>query len=151
MSGALYSLDIRLKNIYIPGIISYRITTEVSAMSDVYENAPCEYVRDLAERVNKAQAGGQHTVNAANMAKFNAVYDFFCWLAEDSGVEVKTLDVRPESIHASLSVEIPNVDLHGDDMARFVDTLQYVDVFSVGQTTSGDIVIDVCVNNVWEE
>ncbi len=120
-------------------------------MSDVYENVPREYVRDLAERVNEAQAGGRHTVNAANMAKFNMVYDFFCWLAEDSGVEVKNLDVRPESVHASLSVEIPNVDLHGDEMVRFVDTLQYVDVFSVGQTPSGDIVIDVRVNNVWEE
>ncbi len=120
-------------------------------MSDVYENVSREYVRDLADRVNEAQAGGRHTVSAANMAKFNAVYDFFCWLAEDNGVEVKNLDVRPESIHASLSVELPNVDLHGDDMVRFVDTLQYVDVLSVGQTTSGDIVIDVRVNNVWED
>jgi len=128
-----------------------RITTEVNAMSDVYENVPREYVRDLAERVSKAQAGSLHTVNATNMAKFNAVYDFFCWLAEDNGVEVKNLDVCPESVHASLSVEIPNVDLHGDEMVRFVDTLQYVDVLSVGQAASGDIVIDVRVNNVWEE
>lgn len=120
-------------------------------MSNVYENASCEYVRDLAERVNEARAGGRHTVNASNMAKFNAVYDFFCWLAEDSGVEVKNLDVHPESIHASLSVEIPNVDLHGDDMARFVDILQYVDMFSVNQTPSGDVAICVQVNHVWED
>lgn len=120
-------------------------------MSDVYENMPCVYVRDLAERVNEVKAGGQHTVNAANMAKFNRVYDFFCWLAEDNDVAVKNLDVRPESIHASFSIEVSDVDLHGDAMVKFVDTLQYVDVFSVGQTQSGDIAINVCVNNVWEE
>lgn len=119
-------------------------------MSDMYENATRGYVRDLAERVEEARAGGQNIVNAANMAKFNAVYDFFCWLADDNGVEVKNLDIRPESVHASFSVEVPNVDLYGDDMVRFVDTLQYVDVFSVNQTPSGDVAIYVCVNHVWE-
>lgn len=118
-------------------------------MSDVYENVPCGYVRDLAGRVNAAMKGSHSTVNVDNMAKFNAVYDFFCWFAEDNGVEIQRLDVRPQSTHASLSIEVPSVDLHGDAMVRFVDILQYVDVFAVKQTASGDLVINVCVNDVW--
>lgn len=120
-------------------------------MSDVYGNAPREYVRDLSERVNEAVAGGRGVVNQTNMEKFNKVYDFFCWLADDNDVEVKNLDVCPESVHASFSVEVPSVDLHGDDMVRFVDILQYVDVFSVNQTKSGEVAIYVCVKHVWED
>lgn len=85
-------------------------------MSDMYGNAPREYVMDLSERVNEAVAGGRGVVNQANMAKFNVVYDFFCWLADDNDVEVKNLNMCPESVHASFSVEVPSVDLHGDDM-----------------------------------
>lgn len=118
-------------------------------MSDVYESVPNGYVRGLADRVNKALTEGQSVVNVDNMAKFNAVYDFFCWFAEDNGVEIEKVDVNPQSAQASLSIEVPNVDLHGAGITRFVDVMQYIDVLNVRQTEAGNLMIEVCVNNTW--
>lgn len=104
-------------------------------MSEVKQQGTLEYVRDL---------------NQANMERFNKVYDFFARFAEDNGGAVKYVDVRPQSMHANIAVEVSDVDLRGDDVKAFVEILRYVDIFGITQADPDRLTIEAGVKCVWE-
>lgn len=121
-------------------------------MSEMKANESIEYARDLSTQVLKAmeEANGHYAVNQDNMKRFNRVYDYFVGLAEENDGEVKQLDIRPQSIHARISVEVPSLDLHGDDTKAFLDILGLVDVFAIRQTAPDNLLIETGVDCVWE-
>lgn len=110
------------------------------------------YIGDFDTQIMlaKARVGDHYTMNEKNMDKFKAVYDFFVALADENDGGVARLDVSPESIHACVAINVPNVDLHGDSMKQFVEILWCVDTFEIERLTADSLLISAGVNCVWE-
>ena len=49
-----------------------------------------------------------------------------------------------------MSVKVPNVDMHGDSMKQFSETLWLVDTFEIERVASDSLLINAGVNCVWE-
>jgi len=105
---------------------------------------------DLQIERNRIEFEGKYVTNEQNMGKFVKVYNFFRWLADENGGEVIDYDVHPKSIQAKVSIDVPLIDIHKDGMKRFIDILQYVDVFKVAAAEQDNLMIHASVNNVWE-
>lgn len=123
-------------------------------MSEMNERKVVECAQELATQIEngRTEFGGKYVVNEHNMKKFSKVYDFFRQIADEDGGEVRCFDVHPESVSASVSIEISLLDLYRDSLKQFVDILQYIDVFEASPTDDSDgILITVSVTNVWED
>lgn len=110
------------------------------------------YIADFDTQlaIEQARDGGRHVMNDTNMSKFKQVCGFFAGLAEENDGEVAYIDISPESVNALVSVKVPNVDMHGDSMKQFSETLWLVDTFEIERVASDSLLINAGVNCVWE-
>lgn len=115
-------------------------------MSEMNERKIVECTDELAARFGK-----RYAVNEPNMAKLSKVYNFFRSLSEDEGGEVRCFDIQKESTNATVSFEVSILDLHLDSLARFIEILQYIDVFDAKSTESGGLLISAVISHVWED
>lgn len=93
---------------------------------------------------------GKYVVNERNMGRFGLVYDFFSRLASDNDGEIVRLNIDPESINASVEIDVPPLDLYRDGLNEFVDVLQHVDALDISQSDSDGVIIGATVNQTWE-
>lgn len=110
------------------------------------------YIADFYSQlaIEQAKDGGRHVMNKTNMSKFEKVYKFFYGFAEENDGEISYIDISPESTNAIVTVRVPNVDMHGDSMKQFSETLWLLDTFEIERETSDSLLISAGVNCVWE-
>lgn len=112
-----------------------------------------EYVKELGLQIEKKklESPEAYELDEENYKKFADVYAYFNRFAKENDGKVKYMDLRSNSIHADVSIEVPLVDLYRDGLAEFTEILAKADVFGVTPTANGELRIDASVNNVWKE
>lgn len=96
------------------------------------------------------ESGKEYIVNDRNMERFNKVYDFFSDLADENCGEIVYFDIRPESTNAKVTIDVPPLDIYQDWLDKFIDVLQYIDVFEVTPSDTDGILVSASVGRVWE-
>lgn len=121
-------------------------------MTKKKQNSEEDFIKELALQIEaKRLEQKKYILNTENHEKFIDVYTFFKRLIDDVGGRVKYIDVRPESVHADVSVEVPLLDFYRDTLKEFTEILSKVDVFGITPTTKDTLLIDASVNYLWME
>lgn len=121
-------------------------------MAKMEFNENYEFVKELAMLISKKEQEfkGVRVVVPENYNRFLIVYSYFKGFAKKYGGKVTYTDTDPSSVHGGMTLEVPLVDLYHDHLSEFVKVLGLVDVFGINPTSSGEIMLDVTVNNLWE-
>ena len=121
-------------------------------MSEKNKKGASELTKDLELKVEEEKRAfdGAYILNPENYQRFVKVYAYFLDLAESNEGTVSRLDIKPTSIRAGISIEVPIVELLRDSIREFTDILSDVDVFNVTAGASDSLLIDASVNDVWK-
>ena len=110
-----------------------------------------DFVRELAIQMEmrKASFVGTYVIDPENLKRFLQVARILNVIVQDVGGKLVDVDITAQTLHGSISAQIPLLDLYKELLKDFIAMWEMVDVFGVSPTTNGDMVIEVSINNVW--
>lgn len=91
-----------------------------------------------------------YRLNANKYEDFKTVFRYFKGVVKEFGGKFTCIDCQPETLRATLTMDIPLFDAYGEHQKEFAKIMGLCDVFGLNPSSSDGILVDVCVNDLWQ-
>ncbi len=121
-------------------------------MNKVLASRIQQKVEELQETVRKAQEeyGDMYTLHRENFTKFCKIYAALVKLAEESNGQLKFVEVRPQALHAEVSIQLRMLDMDKERKETVLQLIEWMDECSVLPASGSSILVEAWVDYVWQ-
>lgn len=109
-------------------------------------------IKELALQVEemKKEFKDVYTISESNLKKFNRVCELMMIVAEESDGEIIDMGFLTENLQGNVAMDVDVFDVYKDSLKAFKEVIGLADTFNVVQSDHDSVLVNIGVNNIWE-
>ena len=128
------------------------MNNEKNNQNDADQMEAIEFVQKLAlsYRLHLERTEGDFILNLPQFAKFKESVKILEKITKDTNgvIEIKMI---PKELHGGIIVEVPILDVYGNDMKKLEKLMSNINVIGIEPTIDDSIIICCSINDLWEK